>query len=522
MKIIVQAGGLGTRMEELTRCKPKTLIPVKNKPILFHLTDEFCKESDEIIIVGDYKFDVLDDYTTTFLKNRRYILIKARGKGNAAGIRQALKYVDDDEQVLIVWSDLILPMGFRNKLEDVKLQGEIAVGTVKFQCSWQLIDGKLQKTPGTGHGLAGVYLFENKEQLRTVPEEGSFTSWLSKVDTPLIEMQLDGCIDIGTKIAYQGIEKKKFRCRPYNHIEAKDEWIIKSGLTDEARVYIDREVEWYLKAKDLGVNSVPALKARTPMTIKRIKGSNVFLSRLNEEQKRNIFRRIVDALADMHQKKTMRANVWDLYQEYFSKTVSRLQTVQTAIPLANQAYIKINGKRCRNVIGFRNLFRESVLSSLMRSKFAFYHGDCQLTNILLDENGQIFFIDPRGYFGRTKIYGDVRYDWAKLYYAICGNFDQYNIKNFKLNINNEGVNYEIGSGGWEFLKDEFFKDIPQDECNKKEIELIHSIIWLSMASHAWEDYDSMCIAFYNGTYLFETWLEKYNDSSFTVASYMDS
>ena len=33
--IIVQAGGKGTRMEKLTRNKPKALVPVKNRPMLF-------------------------------------------------------------------------------------------------------------------------------------------------------------------------------------------------------------------------------------------------------------------------------------------------------------------------------------------------------------------------------------------------------------------------------------------------------------------------------------------------------
>lgn len=36
--IIVQAGGKGTRMEYLTKNKPKALVPVDNLPMLFHLS----------------------------------------------------------------------------------------------------------------------------------------------------------------------------------------------------------------------------------------------------------------------------------------------------------------------------------------------------------------------------------------------------------------------------------------------------------------------------------------------------
>lgn len=44
MKVIVQAGGLGTRMQAMTASKPKALIDVRNKPILFHLFDTFPHE----------------------------------------------------------------------------------------------------------------------------------------------------------------------------------------------------------------------------------------------------------------------------------------------------------------------------------------------------------------------------------------------------------------------------------------------------------------------------------------------
>ena len=58
--IIVQAGGKGTRMEHLTVNKPKTLVPINNLPMLFHM---FRKYPDKrFIIIGDYKYEVLKKY----------------------------------------------------------------------------------------------------------------------------------------------------------------------------------------------------------------------------------------------------------------------------------------------------------------------------------------------------------------------------------------------------------------------------------------------------------------------------
>ena len=35
--IIVQAGGKGSRMQTLTRNKPKALVPIQNLPMIFYL-----------------------------------------------------------------------------------------------------------------------------------------------------------------------------------------------------------------------------------------------------------------------------------------------------------------------------------------------------------------------------------------------------------------------------------------------------------------------------------------------------
>lgn len=58
-KIIIQAGGKGTRLEGLTRNKPKCLVPVNNLPILFYAFKKFPKA--EFTIIADYKTDVLEN-----------------------------------------------------------------------------------------------------------------------------------------------------------------------------------------------------------------------------------------------------------------------------------------------------------------------------------------------------------------------------------------------------------------------------------------------------------------------------
>lgn len=66
--IIVQAGGKGSRMERLTRNKPKALVPINNLPMIFHLFKKFSDK--KFVIIGDYKFDVLKRYLKSFAPPR--------------------------------------------------------------------------------------------------------------------------------------------------------------------------------------------------------------------------------------------------------------------------------------------------------------------------------------------------------------------------------------------------------------------------------------------------------------------
>ena len=146
---------------------------------------------------------------------------------------------------------------------------------------------------------------------------------------------------------------------------------------------------------------------------------------------------------------------------------------------------------------------EKKIEQLKCERFVFIHGDCTFSNMMIRENGTPVLIDPRGYFGYTELYGDVRYDWAKLYYSIVGNYDQFNLKRFRLNIGGtaeEGIELSIESNKWEDMEKTFFE---LTGAKEEEIKLLHALIWLSLTTYAWQDYDSVCGAFYNGLYYLE-------------------
>ena len=59
----------------------------------------------------------------------------------------------------------------------------------------------------------------------------------------------------------------------------------------------------------------------------------------------------------------------------------------------------------------------------------------------------------------------------------------------------------IETNGWKDVAEYYLGRI--HNCRPEKIKLLHAIIWLSLTTYAWEDYDSICGAFYNGAYLLE-------------------
>lgn len=64
MHVIIQAGGKGTRLEGLTRNRPKCIVPVNNRPMIFWAFEAF--KNANITVICDYKKEELTRYLATF------------------------------------------------------------------------------------------------------------------------------------------------------------------------------------------------------------------------------------------------------------------------------------------------------------------------------------------------------------------------------------------------------------------------------------------------------------------------
>jgi len=492
MKIIIQAGGKGTRLEWLTRNKPKCLVPVDNLPILFHILQKF--PDSEFFIIADYKTDVLSKYLAAFGSKYNCKIIEATKKGTASGIKEALATFSDDEQVIILWCDLILSQNF--KIPDEK--GNFIGISKDFECRWSFINGKFVKEPSKENGVAGLFIFENKKLLKDIAEEGALVGWLKNQNIDFKELDLHGTKEIGTMLSYSETDFDKPRCRPFNKMSFEDDFVIKAGINEQGKKIAIDEIAWYKHVKELGYKNIPEILEYEPLKMKRVQGKNIYeYDCLTKSQKREILRKLIEALKELHNLEPQKSvRLEDVKENYITKTFDRLSKIEKLVPFAEDEFIKINGCYYKNVF-FNKEKLNAEIETMFPNEFKLIHGDCTFSNLMFDTfNMKAILIDPRGYFGKTKFYGDVDYDWAKLYYSINGEYDQFNRKKFTLDIRKEDVEFAIKSNNWVDMEEFFFDCLPG--VNKRKIKLLHAIIWLSLTTYAWEDYDSICGAFYNG------------------------
>lgn len=70
MKVVILAGGLGTRISEETADKPKPMVPIDGKPILWHIMSIYAQQGlNDFVIATGYKGEVISDWVDSLEMN---------------------------------------------------------------------------------------------------------------------------------------------------------------------------------------------------------------------------------------------------------------------------------------------------------------------------------------------------------------------------------------------------------------------------------------------------------------------
>jgi glucose-1-phosphate cytidylyltransferase len=136
VKVIIIAGGLGTRIAEETENKPKPMVLINDKPLIWHLMNIFCLQglSDFIISTG-YKSEVIENWVQKNQildsnSNKMNIKIINTGLNTQTGgrITEVMKALSE-EKVIATYGDGLANISIKKLLKFHASHGKLATVT---------------------------------------------------------------------------------------------------------------------------------------------------------------------------------------------------------------------------------------------------------------------------------------------------------------------------------------------------------------------------------------------------------
>tara|TARA_A100001015_G_scaffold29796_1_gene33199 strand:+ start:525 stop:2102 length:1578 start_codon:yes stop_codon:yes gene_type:complete len=345
---------------------------------------------------------------------------------------------DDSEQVRLLHGDTLL--GSYSVLEN-----HISLGKILAEYEYEL-DHSIKDEFDLA--WAGFFSFKSKRALvdAITSEDGDFVKGVRRYDediglSKIIEKKW---FDFGHLVNYFTAREQFTSQREFNSLESIDGCFLKSGVPHSK---IIGEMEWF---QNIDSN----LKIYTPKIIKRHANSNPYylveilpFLPLNEifvygQKSSKFWYHCIDLCDEFLQKcsnvaipKVDLRNVHEYSNHLFlQKPWSRFKEF-----CDDESYQKAD---CLNIINgyevpsINNIISDCVSRiSKMPPIHGVLHGDLCLSNILYDSRRRrITVIDPRGIDHQNYpfIYGDLKYDLAKLSHSFLGLYDYIVANNFTL------------------------------------------------------------------------------------------
>ncbi len=469
ISVILAAAGKGSRLytETVDFCKP--LFVYQSKPIIAHLIDYYKKFSNDIIIVHNSNEMglLLKNWLIDYYGDKLNFIEQPEFSGTNDAINRALPIIKNDK-LLISWADFIVQNDFSKELgeENIFFTADI---TCRFTLQGNKITNKKDK-----NGFCGIYYLNGKPEL-DLSKEDFIENYIDKeVKTKQVDL-----ITLGT--ITELIENKAFEKtsnRFFNKIKFTEKSVFKYAIDKQGIDLQKKEVNWYNNLPDDMMEytaNYAYVQNENLLMLDRIYGKPISECKLDS----NFWKVKLPSLFNaLHQGKYP-VNEKDCIETYVNKPKQRVDKVKNII---NSWFSK---NKIINNIDFSDWQFPEVPTDLIPEYFTFVHGDLQFSNSMLDLDGNIKIIDPRGYFGETSLYGDPAYDIAKILYAVSG-YDKINENKFGLFKSLNGNTNLIHSNTVEMNGDViwFFKwACEKYKISTEKLNFLLFSIWLSLTSY---------------------------------------
>jgi dTDP-glucose pyrophosphorylase len=509
--LILTAGKIDYTRLPFGMHQSNSTIPVNGKPVISWILDDLIKKDiTEIYIVIRKENHRLKQLLEKHYSKR--LTLKIVELDNPPSILSSLQaginaITEPNDCLQVILGDTLIYDSFDG------LGDSLLVSEVTNSENWCITktdkEGNLvgfidkQKLDCDSHiALCGYYCFSNLTELNNAVDKSIKGGANELSDTllnyhqviPLKLKTVETWFDFGHLETFIQSKKSLLRPRHFNQLTIHP---LLNTITkvSEKSDKLEDELNWYKLLPE-------SLKILTPRVIEETQSQNKIsitqefygypsLSELFIYGDLNIsvWESIIDYLFKIHNlfsAYTKQIDVALSKEMYLTKTNERVEQLLKQNTyweeLWNQENIVINGRVYPNINALLEKIKQPLENLTQTNTFSIIHGDYCLSNILYDLNNQIVkLIDPRGSFGEKGIYGDARYDIAKLRHSVVGLYDYIVGDLFQIESNKNTFTYDL-------FEDEKNSQLARyfDTCvinngyNLQEIKLIEGLLFLSM------------------------------------------
>jgi len=243
MKVVILAGGLGTRISEETHLKPKPMIEIGAKPILWHIMKLYSAHGvNDFVICCGYKGYVIKEYFANYFlhmsditfdmaENRMEVhqrkaepwkvTLVDTGEDTQTGgrLKRVAAYVKDEEAICFTYGDGVSNVNIRASVEFHRRHGRLATVTAvqppgrygALETAGDKVTGFTEKPRGDGGFINGGFFVLSPKCIQFI--DGDHSSWEGE---PLTRLAADGEL---MAFAHKGFWQPMDTLREKNHLE---------------------------------------------------------------------------------------------------------------------------------------------------------------------------------------------------------------------------------------------------------------------------------------------------------------
>lgn len=215
MKAVILAGGLGTRLSEETSLRPKPMVEVGGRPILWHILKMYAHHGiNDFVICCGYKGNVIKEFFANYFMTQSDVTFDMRsnrmevhhkraepwnvtmvdtGEITMTGgrLRRVARYIERDEAFCFTYGDGVSDVDIRASIGFHRQHGKRATVTAvlppgrygALERDGDRVTGFIEKPRGDGGMINGGFFVLSPSCLDFI--DGDDTSWES---TPLIQL----------------------------------------------------------------------------------------------------------------------------------------------------------------------------------------------------------------------------------------------------------------------------------------------------------------------------------------------